>query len=53
MDVDLNNKDMDEKLIRRIIQFNEIKFGGDDNEARIIVGTLRPIGTVTTASKVY
>jgi hypothetical protein len=41
---------MDEKLIKRIIQFNKIKYG-NDNETRIIVATLKPEikGTVTTA----
>ncbi len=41
---------MDEKLIKRIIQFNKIKYG-NDNETRIIVATLKPEikETVTTA----
>ena len=41
---------MDEKLIKRIIQFNKIKYGNDD-ETRIIIATLKPEikGTVTTA----
>jgi hypothetical protein len=43
---------MTEKLIERIIQFNKIKYGNEnDNETRIIIATLKPIGTVTTASK--
>ena len=43
---------MDDKLIERIIQFNKIKYGNEnDNETRIIIATLKPIGTVTTASK--
>ena len=43
---------MTEKLIERIIQFNKIKYGNDnDNETRIIIATLKPIGAVTTASK--
>jgi hypothetical protein len=43
---------MDEKLIKRIIQFNKIKYGNDnDNETRIIIATLKPQGTVTTAPK--
>ena len=43
---------MNEKLIERIIQFNQIKYGNEnDNETRIIIATLKPIGTVTTASK--
>ena len=41
---------MTEKLIERIKQFNEIKYG-NDNETRIIICTLKPIGTVTTAPK--
>ena len=43
---------MNEELIERIIQFNKIKYGnGNDNETRIIICTLKPIGTVTTAPK--
>jgi len=43
---------MNEELIERIIQFNKIKYGNEnDNETRIIIATLKPIGTVTTASK--
>jgi len=43
---------MDEKLIKKIIQFNKIKYGNDnDNETRIIICTLKPMGTVTTAPK--
>ena len=41
---------MTEKLIERIKQFNEIKYG-NDNETRIIICTLKPMGTVTTAPK--
>jgi len=41
---------MNEKLAERIKQFNEIKYGNDnDNETRIIICTLKPMGTVTTA----
>jgi len=40
------NKDLQE----RIKQFNEIKYG-NDNETRIIICTLKPQGTVTTALK--
>ena len=40
---------MDEKLIERIRQFNEIKYGNNDNETRIVFVTLKPKGTVTTA----
>ena len=36
---------MSEDLINRIKIFNEIKYGNNDNETRII------IGTVTTANK--
>ena len=42
---------MDDKLIERIIQFNEIKYGNNDNETRIVFATLKPKGTVTTATK--
>ena len=43
---------MTDKLIERIIQFNQIKYGNENyNETRIIIATLKPIGTVTTASK--
>ena len=41
---------MNEKLAERIKQFNEIKYG-NDNETRIIICTLKPMGTVTTAPK--
>ena len=40
---------MTEELITRINQFNEIKYGSNDNETRIIFATLKPEGTVTTA----
>jgi len=40
-----------DKLIKRINQFNEIKYGSNDNETRIMFATLKP-DTVTTASKV-
>ena len=34
---------MNEKLIERIIQFNKIKYGNEnDNETRIIIATLKP-----------
>mgnify|MGYP003124160701 CR=1 FL=1 len=39
---------MDETLRTRIKQFNDIKFP-NDNETRIIIGTLSSVGTVTTA----
>ena len=42
---------MNEKLIKRIIQFNQIKYGNEnDNETRIIICTLKP-EAVTTAPK--
>ena len=40
---------MNEELIKRINQFNEIKYGNNDNETRIVLATLKPEGTVTTA----
>ena len=42
---------MTKKLIERIKQFNEIKYGNNDNETRIVFATLKPKGTVTTAPK--
>ena len=42
---------MSEDLKERIRQFNEIKYGNNDNETRIIIATLKPKGTVTTAPK--
>jgi len=33
---------MDDKLIERIRQFNEIKYGSNDNETRIVFATLKP-----------
>ena len=42
---------MTEELRDRINQFNEIKYGTDKNETRIVFGTLKPQGTVTTAPK--
>ena len=41
---------MNEKLKERIRQFNEIKYP-NDNETRIIIARLKPMGTVTTAPK--
>ena len=41
---------MNKEIIERIKQFNEIKFG-NDNETRIIIAKLKPQGTVTTAPK--
>ena len=43
---------MDKQLIERIKQFNEIKYGNNDNETRIVFATLKPEGTVTTATKI-
>ena len=43
---------MDERLRLRIKQFNEIKYGSNDNETRIVFITLKPEGTVTTALKI-
>ena len=42
---------MSEELIERIKIFNEIKYGSNDNETRIVFATLKPQGTVTTAPK--
>jgi hypothetical protein len=42
---------MDKELIERIRVWNEIKYP-NDSETRIIVATLKPKGTVTTAPKV-
>ena len=41
---------MTERLRKRINQWNEIKYP-NDNETRIIIATLKPEGTVTTAPK--
>ena len=42
---------MNKDLRKRIKQINEIKYGNNDNETRIIIATLKPKGTVTTAPK--
>ena len=42
---------MTQELITRIIEFNKIKYGVNDNETRIVFATLKPEGTVTTAPK--
>ena len=42
---------MNKDLKKRIKQFNEIKYGNNDNETRIIFVTLKPKRTVTTAPK--
>ena len=41
---------MDKELIKRIDNWNKIKYP-NDNETRIIITTLKPKGTVTTAPK--
>ena len=41
---------MTEELIERINQWNDIKYP-NDKETRIIIATLKPQGTVTTAPK--
>ena len=41
---------MDKELIERIRVWNEIKYP-NDNETRIVIATLKPKGTVTTAPK--
>ena len=41
---------MDDKLIKRINDWNKIKYP-NDNETRIIIATLKPEETVTTAPK--
>ena len=41
---------MTEELIDRINQWNDIKYP-NDKETRIIICTLKPMGTVTTAPK--
>jgi hypothetical protein len=41
---------MTEELIERINQWNDIKYP-NDKETRIIICTLKPQGTVTTAPK--
>ena len=42
---------MDNRLIKRIDDWNKIKYP-NDKETRIIFVTLKPEGTVTTATKV-
>jgi len=41
---------MNKDLKKRIEEFNKIKYP-QDNETRIIIATLKPLGTVTTALK--
>ena len=38
---------MSDELIERIKIFNEIKYGGNDNETRIIFTTLKPSNSYT------
>ena len=42
---------MSKDLRDRINQWNEIKYGNNDNETKVIIATLKPKGTVTTAPK--
>ena len=42
---------MDDKLIKRINDWNKIKYP-NDKETRIIIATLKPEGTVTTAPNI-
>ena len=42
---------MNKELRDRIKEWNKIKYG-NDNETRIIIATLKPKGTVTTALKI-
>ena len=42
---------MDDKLVERINQFNEIKYGSNDNETRIILATLKPDVTIAPNTK--
>ena len=41
---------MDDKLVKRIDDWNKIKYP-NNKETRIIIATLKPEGTVTTALK--
>ena len=41
---------MDKELVKRIDNWNKIKYP-NDKETRIIIATLKPEGTVTTAPK--
>tara|TARA_Y100000592_G_scaffold59770_1_gene93582 strand:- start:325 stop:459 length:135 start_codon:yes stop_codon:yes gene_type:complete len=42
---------MTEQLIKRINDWNKIKYP-NDNETRIVIATLKPEGTVTTAPNI-
>ena len=44
---------MTEELRDRINQFNEIKYGSDDNETRIVFATLKSTETVTRKKLKY
>jgi hypothetical protein len=41
---------MNKDLAEKIKQWNEIKYP-NDKETRIVIATLKPLGTVTTAPK--
>jgi len=41
---------MNKKLKQRIKEFNKIKYPNDESN-RIIIASLKPLGTVTTAPK--
>ena len=43
---------MSEDLKQLIKEFNEFKYGNNDNETRIVFATLKPEGTVTTAPNI-
>ena len=43
---------MTQDLINRIVEFNKIKYGANDNETRIVFATLKPEVTVTTAPNI-
>ena len=43
---------MNKELRDRIKQWNEIKYGNNNNETRIVIATLKPQGTVTTAPNI-
>lgn len=43
---------MNKDLQDRIKQWNKIKYGNNNNETRIVIATLKPQGTVTTALKI-
>ena len=42
---------MNKELRDRIKEWNKIKYGNDDGN-RIVICTLKPLGTVTTALKI-